>query len=591
LWTPGGDGHTRTFGDPNRNNKLRATTKNSHSSSSVTDKKRAPISSLQMAKIKTEEERKEDIRLKSKRARDRKKAKKKAELEAELEAEQKRQAERKQRQLQKHVKYNQGTRKEHMDELTTPRQGPAGGLTTPLPPPPVDSAWVPRALSTPSVPVEMRQPADGLTTPLPSSVPPPPVDSAWVPRVLALSTPSIPVEMRQVASAHFVRLLESQNTRATNEYQITVEARERPDLQQQRALMNLLTTGTLVLPPSHALAESMDALALEDSTDEPPMALANSTALKDSTDEPPMAPANSTALKDSTDEPPMMTNSTALKDSTNSPLKNSTDAPPLAPGVGKKVLYLWRSAKATEKVIGFQEGVLANGNMTQWANSVVGKHQRENFDYVDLPISERLMDYRGSQWLRSTDLTLLVAMQALSSRNKNVIFDKYEAHLQPKEIKLPASVKRISAFANFGMHWFRIRIEISSRRVLVHESVPAKKNAANPERLGPCIRWFLRKYSLPHLDRIRFGKDNDKSFWTVEIQTDVEQPGCHSCGPITAMIMWRDADSKSCPLKKKNGPRLDDYRKILLDQLCRNMRTLGLLAADMDSADDIESIL
>jgi hypothetical protein len=482
-----------------------------------------------MAKIKTEEERKEDIRLKSKRARDRKKAKQKAELEAELEAEQKRQAERKQRQLQKHVKYNQGSRKEHMDGLTTPRH--------------------------------RQRPAGGLTTPLPSSVPPPPVDSAWVPRALALSTPSIPVEMRQVASAHFVRLLESQNTRATNEYQITVEARERSELQQQRALMNLLTTGTLVLPLPHALTESMDALALEDSTDESPMAPANSTA---------------------------------LKDSTNSPLKNSTDAPPLAPGVGKKVLYLFRSAKATKKVIGFQEGVLVNGNMTQWANSVVGKRQRENFDYIDLPISECLMDYRGSQWLKSSDLTLLVAMQALSSRNKNVIFDKYEAHLEPKEIKLPASVKRISAFANFGMHWVRIRIEISSRGVSVHESVPSNKTTASLERLGPCIRWFLRKYSLPHVDRIRFGKvgkDNDKSFWTVEIQTDVNQPDGHSCGPITAMVMWRDADSKSCPLKKKNGPRLDDYRKILLDQLCRNMRTLGLLAADTDSADDIESIL
>lgn len=225
----------------------------------------------------------------------------------------------------------------------------------------------------------------------------------------------------------------------------------------------------------------------------------------------------------------------------------------------------------TKNVIGFEEGVLANATgtaktaMTKWANSAIGKITRQNFDFMDLPISDRLM--RGHEWLETMDLTLIVAVQALCSQSRSIIFDKYESHLTPEPLKLPAAVKRISAFANFGIHWFRIRFDISLRRVLVHNSLPSSNNTA---ALTTCINWFLWKYSLPK-----------EQPWNVEIQTDVAQFDGHSCGPITAMIMWRDARSKTCPLKIKNGPRLEDYRKCLLDQLRHNMRTLGLL----DTAD------
>lgn len=152
------------------------------------------------------------------------------------------------------------------------------------------------------------------------------------------------------------------------------------------------------------------------------------------------------------------------------------------------------------------------------------------------------------------------------------------------DIKLPASVKHISAFVNLGRHWNRVRLDLSTRQVLIHESVPKEIHESvpkdddkpTPEQLA-CVGWFLNKYSLPTVDH-----------WEVVIHTDVQQHDGHSCGPITAMLMWRDVDS-NCPLGRKNnddGPPLKEYRKLLLDQLRRNMGSLGIRPTGDAEQDD-----
>jgi hypothetical protein len=119
-----------------------------------------------------------------------------------------------------------------------------------------------------------------------------------------------------------------------------------------------------------------------------------------------------------------------------------------------KVLYISREKKNPSTNVMLFKDLAESKSFKTWGDSASGKQQRKNFDLVELSISDRLM---SSSWLTSSDLTLIVAIQALSSQNKSVIFDTYLPHLKVRaDFKLPAYVKHISAFVNLGGHWNRV---------------------------------------------------------------------------------------------------------------------------------------